>query len=321
MPPLPTFALVSRMMNIDLPYQSEWFEYYDKLGVNHFYIYYHDSTFYDLESTLTYYPKSKVVLQKIESGAIKNPNELWIEFPFTIQDDYILHVDSDEYLYLQNMKLAQFVQKFPDFQYYSFLWYMCPSHKRVHHSLQEILDDKSLHKYFALYYKSMALRSHVEFLRDNSHDFLIKKSVQKRTFSNDFFIIYFSYRNQYDCYYKTFHQRILNHVDGKEDFIHPEKKLWELKEIPSRVLTYIGEFQNRNPKVYLPIHLHLSSTTNLPLLYSFEKDETKIQRFIERVEYLEKLYLFQNLWIQHKHIKRTIIDFAKSTPYIITFPS
>jgi hypothetical protein len=167
----------------------------------------------------------------------------------------------------------------------------------------------------------MALRSHVEFLRDNSHDFLIKKRVQKHTFSNDFFIIHFSYRNQYDCYYKTFHQRILNHQDAKEDFIHPEKRIWEIKEIPSRILTYIGEFQNRNPKVYLPIHLRLSSTTNLPLLYSFEKDETKIQSFMNRVEYLEKLSLFRNLWIQHKHIKRTIIDYAKNIHHTITFPT
>jgi hypothetical protein len=34
----PTFALISRFMSMDLPYMAEWFEYYDKLGIQTYYL-------------------------------------------------------------------------------------------------------------------------------------------------------------------------------------------------------------------------------------------------------------------------------------------
>lgn len=312
-------------MNIDLPYQSEWFEYYDKLGIDRYYLYYHEKegSFYDLESHLSYFPKEKVRIQRIPLKPEYNPNQLWIDYPFSIEEDYILHVDSDEFLYLQKMNLRQFISKFPNVHYFSFLWYMCPSFSTSHASLNEILEDRTLPKYFVNYYKSMALRSHISFMGNNSHDFMIQKPVNRLLFSNDCFIIHFSYRNLYDGYYKTYFQHIKNHEDthlNKVDFINHDVKEITCNKIPSRIITYLGEIENKNTHVYIPLHLPIQSRTNLELLESFEEHKEKFELFVKRFHYMRSLHLFVSLHISNKFIKKTIIDYSKYIRFTIPFP-
>ncbi len=89
-------AITSRFMNIDLPYMSIWFEYYIALGVKHFYLYYVDNIFFELENILNYFPKEKVSIQNIKLDSIQDSNSVFFDYPFVIKEEYILHIDSDK---------------------------------------------------------------------------------------------------------------------------------------------------------------------------------------------------------------------------------
>ena len=99
---------------------SQWFEYYDCIGINHYYLYYVDNTFYNLEELLNYFPKNKVIIKEVTLNSISNSNDLFYDTPFIIKEDYILHIDSDEFLYLNHKNIKTFLQEYKNIDAFYF---------------------------------------------------------------------------------------------------------------------------------------------------------------------------------------------------------
>ncbi len=85
-----TTAIISRFMTIDLPYYSQWLEYYDNLGFDKFYLYYIDDIFEEnLEKILSYYPNEKITIVKINKNNIY-PDDVFKKIKFDIKEEYVL---------------------------------------------------------------------------------------------------------------------------------------------------------------------------------------------------------------------------------------
>lgn len=287
----PTFALISRFMSIDVPYLAEWFEYYDKLGITHYYLYYIDAFYINLEKALTYFPKDKVTIRLFSQNCIQDLNTIHRVYPYKIEEDFVLHVDSDEFLYLgKGVSLPQFIEAHNEIDYFYFQWLMAPSKQEFIECLNDILKDSTSPKYLLSMTKSMARTSKITFSNDtHSFDYNPQTTKTLRTSPTETFIIHFSYRGLYDCYNKLYHQRLLNHQPN--NFLtSPTIRSMYYHDIPSRVACFLGEVDNANPKINTQLDLGIQSRTNVELLKLFEYKQ--LDTFIKRVKKLlnERIY-------------------------------
>lgn len=218
-------------------------------------------------------------------------NAILSEKPYEIKEDYVIHVDSDEFLYLQGMTLPEFLNQYSEYQYFKFNWLMCPSNHLYHESLNDILKDEQNPKYFVANFKSMAKTSEITFSED-AHKFT-KKSILNELYTNQYFIIHFSYRGIYDCYNKTYNQKLKNHADINDIMINPEIISTKINEIPSRIMCYISALQNCVKKVNPLLNLRIESKTNLELLKNFEYQN--IELFSKRIKKLIEQNIFITL--------------------------
>jgi hypothetical protein len=316
----PTFAIVSRFMTIDLPYMAQWFEYHMNLGISHFYLYYIDITFYDLE-TISGFPHSYITLQKIDRDTIPNNNDIFWMRPFcdpSIQETFLLHIDSDEFLYLNGLRLPEFVLQYPNIDCYYFSWMMAPSPRLYAESMQSILDDPKAPKYMiAEGRKVMGRWSKVQFAQQDTHRFdprpdVLRRSLVQTKMDEPYMILHFSYRGIYDCYFKLFHQKMKTHDDrqiaNKRAILSSSTRSFPLSQIPSRILCYAGELCNRNPKKMHPlgITMGITSTTNYDLLQRLLAEvhhPEEIELFVRRVKEICHLRLYHNALLPAQGIK------------------
>ncbi len=319
-----SIAIVSRFMNIDLPYQSQWFEYYIHLGISHFYLYYVDRTFLDIEHIVHHYPTNKISLKKIDLNLIQDSNNLFFDDPFQIKEDYILHIDSDEYLYLNNQRLSDFIKIHPNIDAFYFYWYMCPSPKLYLYNMNEVLQDTFAKKYIIKMYKVLAKNKNIAFLPGNTHDFhFVNYQPIKKYMENPYFLIHFSYRGICDSYYKYIYQDLPNHRDKilaekKMNILQPSITSIFMNELPSRVAVYLAEISNRNPHIQLNITLPIREKSQINLYDLFHKGEKEKEEFdlyCKRMDQLSKQNLYRNLFLQDRNVKTYI---RNQTSYIRT---
>jgi hypothetical protein len=321
-----SIAIISRFINIDLPYMSIWFEYYDNLGIDHYYLYYIDNTFFNIEELLNYFPKNKVTIKRIKEN--NNPNNVFYDDPFTIKEEYILHIDSDEYLYLNNKNIKTFLEDYKNIDAFYFYWYMCPSNNMIIHNFNEILENKNSKKYFIKNYKILFKNKDFTYIKGNSHDvtFLNNLKIIKKNMENPYFLIHFSYRGIYDCYYKYTYQKLLNHTDkdSKINIINQNIKNCYLSQLPSRILVYLGEINNKNEDIQLNIQLNIKEKSQLNLydlidnLYKINKRDKEL--FINRIQYLLSLEIYKNIIIINPNIKNHIKNISQNMYIQIKFP-
>lgn len=318
----PTFALISRIMKIDLPYQSEWFEYYDNLGIDHFYIYYIDDVFENLENILTYSPKNKITIKNIFIDSIESPNNVIKDFPFEINQKYVLHVDSDEFLFLNNLNLKQYVHKNNNVHYFKFKWLMAPSIQKFNSSLNDILKDNKSPKYFInSINKSMAIKNFIRFSHDPHEFVIINKHLLNIQLMDDAFIIHFSYRSIYDCFMKFNYQKLFNHIDiniDKKSFLSSNIKQFKIKNIPSRIMCFICEINNANKKENININLNIQSKTNLDYLFKLSKN-FDLDIFCNRINKLLEINIFNNIIHNNFLLKNNIKNLCQNNELLINF--
>lgn len=329
----PTFAIVSRFMTLDLPYMAQWFEYYQNLGISHFYLYYIDTDthFYDLE-TLPWFPHTQITLQKIERDTISNNNDIFWMRPFqnpSIQETFLLHIDSDEFLYLQGLRLAEFVAQHPGIDCYYFSWLMVPSPRLFAPSMQSILDDPEAPKYIIQDgCKAMGRWSKVQFAQQDTHRFdprpgILRKDFIKEKMKDPYLLLHFSYRGIYDCYFKLFHQKMGTHNDlqisDKRAILSPAVRFMPISQVPSRILCYAGELCNRNPKKAHPLGISLGNlqhATHEDLLNQLleEEDQEGLSLFVRRVKAICQLEIYRGTLLPShgiKHHLKTLVLYSK----------
>ncbi len=316
-------AIISRFMNIDLPYMSQWFEYYDCVGINHYYLYYVDHTFYNLEELLNHFPKNKVTIKEITLNSIQDSNSVFYDYPFTIKEEYILHIDSDEYLYLNNENIYTFIQKHKYVDAFYFYWYMCPSNNIIINNVNEILENKNSKKYFIKNYKILFKNKDFRYIKGYSHDVtFLKNNVSKKYMENPYFLIHFSYRGIYDCYYKYKYQNLINHNDIKNKFniCNENIKSLYINQVPSRILVYLGEINNKNTHVDINIILPIIKKSQYELYKLFDNTtQENIDLFIKRIKNLEKYEIYKNIIIINPNIKNHIKNISQNMHMHILF--
>ena len=343
-----TTAIISRFMTIDLPYYSQWLEYHDKLGFDYFYLYYCDDYFEEnLENVLTYYPKEKIKIIKVNKNKIY-PNDVFKIIKFNIKEEYVLNIDSDEFLYLGGMNIQQFLNTFKDFNYFRFHWLMAPSLNHQNNSLNDILYDKKSPKYFLTEHKSMTKTKFINFSATRTpHNYIIHKifrdniklfkSIKFNKILNNnqsnqenmdkkMFLIHFCYRDLLDCFYKQLAQSLSLVLDRSIHSFFNNKILF--KQMPKRFLVYFGEILNKNPKIKnTDINLNLTSSINNDYLLNTLKYKINNKKILDlyvlRVQYLlekfSQLRVFNNFKI-NKSVKRELLKhFRKSPNFTINF--
>ncbi len=333
-------CITSRFMNIDLPYMSIWFEYYNTLGIKHFYLYYIDNIFFNLEEILHYFPKEKVTIKNIKLDSIEDSNNVFFDFPFTIKEEYILHIDSDEYLYLNNENLYTFLEKYKNVDAFYFYWYMCPSNELVINNFNELLQNKNSKKYIIKAYKILCKNKNIKFMKGNTHDvtFLNNQNINKKYMDQPYFLIHFSYRGIQDCYYKCMYQNLINHKDNhltldKFKICNQNIKSIKVNELPSRVLVFLGEIYNKNNHFQINIILPILQKIQYELYEFIDKNnQDKINNefkllFINRLQKImelqknKKLQLEQNIILPNNNIKNYIKSILLYNHNIIIFDS
>ncbi len=319
-------AITSRFMGIDLPYMSQWFEYYITMGVKHFYLYYIDTLFFEIESILNYFPKEKVTLKNINLDTIQDSNAVFFEYPFTIKEDYILHIDSDEYLYLNHENFYTFLEKNKNIDAFYFYWYMCPSSELKINNFNEILQNKSSKKYIIRTYKILTKNKNIQFIKGYTHDvtFLNNHNIHKKYMDTPYFLIHFSYRGIQDCYYKCMYQNLINHKDlhlhhYKLKICDENIKILKVNELPSRILVFLAEINNKNNDFQINITLPIFQKTQYELYTLFDNNNNKKLLFIKRIEEISKLKLYQNILLQNGSVKNYIKNISLNNHTIIQF--
>jgi hypothetical protein len=302
--PKRTTALISRLMSIDLPYYSQWLEHYDSLGVDAFYLIYIDTELPDLESMLAFYPKEKIKkIVFVNSDVVSSANDVFKQRLFDIKEDYLLHVDSDEFVYLNGLTLPDFIEQNSEFNYFRFQWLMIPAcsyNGKIHSSLSEVFHDIHVKKYFVQQYKSMVLYSNIDSSRDDAIDIHDFKCVNKNIFQNpQYFILHFSFRSTYDAYLKCKFQKLMNkNEDTNRRFFDPHVKM-DLRYFPTRFLVYEGEINNANPSTDTRgINFNLTSKTDIKLLLSLG-DQNEFSIFWKKLNDLHLLCVFSRFTIKH----------------------
>ncbi len=135
--------------------------------------------------------------------------------------DFVLHIDSDELLYLgKGITVHQFIRKIatkysakdlPVPNYFFFRWLMVPSREIFVEDYIKTLADQRNPKYFVDRGKSMASTKYIDWMKTACHhfDFLLPYESKKVIYNSNkeedddiretTFLIHFSYRGIYDC--------------------------------------------------------------------------------------------------------------------------
>ena len=173
---MPTFALISRFMTSDIPYLPEWFEYYYRLGIDHFYLYYVDKRYINVEHACQPHIGKNYTIRLVNPRN-RDINLVLRDIPYSIKEDYCIHVDSDEFLWLNGMTLSQFVERYNTYNSFTFPWLMCPNRHAYSECLDDILKDSENPKYFVPMTKMMARTDCIQFGND-CHSFVSRQPFE-----------------------------------------------------------------------------------------------------------------------------------------------
>lgn len=240
-----TFALVTRVQFIEIPFINEFLSYYIYLGVNRVYMIVNEpEEIENISSEIADVYRAKVTLISNTEGLPLN-KEFSLAFE-QISETFVLNVDMDEFLYLNGGTLIDFTSKYLEsrgfrYQGFAFRWIMTPCFKHLYRSsIGEILSDKYFFE--SKTYKSMALTSSIVGLGNHKFQYRPGGRVCKLHPVRDrAFIFHVSSRGIYDVLNKTQH--------GSKRSEDPKRELSELlfdpgsRRLPDRFLNLV--FQSR----------------------------------------------------------------------------
>ncbi len=299
----PKVALISRFTVSDFPFYAGWLEHYaNNIEIDHFYLFFihHDKDAWnniykaDFEEIImkdcpTYHRLISEGRITFINGyrAYSDPNHfIQIIFPVGLKSedvvkfylamknnfDFVLHIDSDEFLYLgKGNTVHEFIRKVnlkyttngsPVPNYFFFRWLMVPSRECYVEDYVKTLSDQRNPKYFVNHGKSMASTKYIDWKKTHCHHFyfLASEKSKKVVFDSNkedvlvedicetTFLIHFSYRGIYDCLnkmrFQCLNERMTNNYFKKEMIFNIfDRNIHNFRSdlFHHRIIVYLGE--------------------------------------------------------------------------------
>jgi len=215
-----TFALMTRIQLIEAPYLNEFIEYYRNIGINHIYFINTEPKNLDkIKETI-----SSILLKDItfynHTGSINDFS--YCRKLFTqIKQDYILHVDSDEFLLLpkDTPNLSHVVEKYKNTDIFIFKWTFIVVNKLFQSCMLDYLNDDNA--VYNDYPARKVMFKRKQWLKDlnstiSPHMVYFNTPNKIRTFEplkTDPFILHFCVRNYLHTIEKCKNQRLKNDTE------------------------------------------------------------------------------------------------------------
>jgi len=220
------FALVTRLQWIEVPFLNEFLAYYKCLGIDHFYLINTEPENNEAianEVSSEFKGMVELIDKHSEDGLNECPNRALTR----IREKFLLHVDMDEFLYLNGMTLHEFIineglrgGKSRSVECF-FNWVMSPlCQERYVHSIQEILSKK----YFFTSKTGKSLARTQDIINIRPHRFKLRgRKVERRydPITSSCFIFHVSARGIFDVINKA-------QFSGFKSSRDPAKELFEL---------------------------------------------------------------------------------------------
>ena len=294
----PSACIISRVMTIDLPWYAQWLEHHERLGFSHFYLHYCDDVHLPLEKVLGYFPGDKVTVTKLPKRLAEI--DLIRDIPRDFDADYVLYIDSDEFLILpEGEDVGTYLAGHPDDDQFRFHWRMCVSDKPVSLSLAE--QAKKTPVYQVVQYKSMTRRDLLAGVGD-THDPILRSPLSSPPHEEEgAYLLHFASRGLIDPYLRAREQGLNNNQAGDSEklihFMDPSVDRIEVARIPKRVLAALGEVQCGNPRETVSLMPLSSAGTDFSLLGRLVSPQER-EIFSKRWEDLKQADLFRGFSIK-----------------------
>jgi hypothetical protein len=294
----PTACIISRVMTIDLPWYSQWLEHHERLGFTHFHLNYCDDVHLPADKVLAYFPEDKVTVANLPKRLAEI--DLIRDIPRTFEADYVLYIDSDEFLILpEGEDVGSFLGRHPDAEQFRFRWRMCVSDKPVSRSLAEQADTTAA--YGVGQHKSMTRKDLLAGVGD-THDPILRRPLSSPPHEEEgTFLLHFASRGLIDPYLKAREQGLANNHAGDLEklkrLMDPAADKIDLGMIPKRILAALGEIQCGNPRETISLTPPPSSGTEFGLLGRMVSAMER-EIFSRRWEDLKRADLFRGLTIK-----------------------
>lgn len=216
-----------------------------------------------------------------------NVNRAFKQFIPQIKTNFILHVDLDEYLYLNGGTVKDFLKEYPDFNYFRFQWLQVPSENLFESNLKDAISSANIHAGFNG--KTMCINK-LKGIKPHDMKLTIDKkskifNIKKR--NQLYFVIHFCSRGLYDLILKMYYQHLPNSKPANislelQPFLH--KKIKSTSEIPSRVLILMRLSSTSNLSQNMQKHIIKNLNENLPDIYvNVKKMEKHVQKMTLKV--------------------------------------
>ena len=295
---MPTACIISRVMTIDLPWYAQWLEHHERLGFSHFYLNYCDDVHLPLEQVLTYFPAGKVTVTKLPKRLAEI--DMIRDIPRTFGADYVLYIDSDEFLILpEGENVGSYLERHPKSDQFRFRWRMCVSDEPVSSSLAE--QAATTPSFRVGQHKSMTRRDLLVGVGD-THDHILRKPLTSPPYEEEgAFLLHFAVRGLIDPYLKAREQGLANNHAGDLEklkrLMDPSVDRIEVGRIPKRVLATLGEVQCENARESVYLTPAPRAATDLGLLGRLVSPQER-EIFSKRWEDLQRANLFKGFSIR-----------------------
>ncbi len=223
-----SFALVVRVQKSETPFINEFLEYYRHLGINKFYLVNTEPTnreFIANEISPEFKDTVQLINKRSKDTLYSCPN---IALP-KVSETFLLHIDLDEFLYLNGMRLDEFMKveglydSQDKFIEYSFNWVMSPLCNEIYApSINSILNKKYFFPSKGV--KSLALTKNITTISCHKFDLIGQKKIKKYNCKvNNCFIFHVSSRGIFDIINKI----QFGQYGNLKQSINPKKELSE----------------------------------------------------------------------------------------------
>lgn len=203
-----SFALVTRLQRSEVPFLNEFLSYYKLLGINRFYLVSTEPENSEFIATGVA-PEYREMVEHID----KNPEDTLNECPnyalSQIEETFLLHVDMDEFLYLNGMTLHEFIiaeelqGDRAEFVECFFQWIMSPLCQELHApSIGDILKKG----YFFPSVNGKSLARTQDIIGMKSHHFELAGAKKERRYNSqtsNCFVFHMSARGIFDIVNKV----------------------------------------------------------------------------------------------------------------------
>jgi hypothetical protein len=213
---LPSCALLVRGMYDEAPYLPEFFSHYINMGVDHIYYINTSQSCEYLFETVAPGTLNKITILDVSNLVAGWQIRAVSEALRIVDQDWIINVDLDEFLYLRRWSLKQYLSGLPsNVGAVRVPWYMILSDQYVESSVRGI---KSVHQSTSLQFKSIGRKSAIQYC--SLHRMKLKPgyiTYEPERVRQDVVLKHFASRGIYDLINRIVDRNYEDAKSGKEE--------------------------------------------------------------------------------------------------------